>query len=97
MAKKLYDLISAGKEQSKKAFAVLIDPDKLNESSLLETIQLAVKSKVDYIFVGGSLVVTDTLDTMVATIKQHCSIPVISSLAHQTKSPQKQMHYYTFL
>jgi len=77
MAKKLYDLISAGKEQSKKAFAVLIDPDKLNETALMETIQLAVKAKVDYIFVGGSLVVTDTLDSMVATIKKHCAIPVI--------------------
>ena len=77
MAKKLYDLISAGKEQSKKAFAVLIDPDKLNETSLMETIQLSVKAKVDYIFVGGSLVVTDTLDTMVSTIKKHCEIPVI--------------------
>jgi phosphoglycerol geranylgeranyltransferase len=77
MAKKLYDLISAGKEQSKKAFAVLIDPDKLNETALMETIQLAVKAKVDYIFVGGSLVVTDTLDSMVETIKKHCAIPVI--------------------
>ena len=77
MAKKLYDLISVGKEQSKKAFAVLIDPDKLNETALLDTIQLAVKAKVDYFFVGGSLVVTDTLDFMVETIKKHCSIPVI--------------------
>lgn len=77
MAKKLYDLISAGKEQSKKAFAVLIDPDKLNETALMETIQLAVKAKVDYIFVGGSLVVTDTLDSMVETIKNHCNIPVV--------------------
>lgn len=77
MAKKLYDLISAGKEQSKKAFAVLIDPDKLNETSLMETIQLSIKAKVDYIFVGGSLVVTDTLDTMVSTIKKYCEIPVI--------------------
>lgn len=77
MAKKLYDLISAGKEQSKKAFAVLIDPDKLNETALMETIQLAVKAKVDYIFVGGSLVVTDTLDSMVDTIKKHCNIPVV--------------------
>jgi putative glycerol-1-phosphate prenyltransferase len=77
MAKKLYEMISAGKEQSKKAFAVLIDPDKLNETTLMDTIHLAVKAKVDYIFVGGSLVVTDTLDTMVETIKKNCSIPVV--------------------
>ncbi len=77
MAKKLYELISAGKEQSRKAFAVLIDPDKLNESALMETIHLSIKAQVDYIFVGGSLVVTNTLDWVVATIKQHCQIPVV--------------------
>jgi len=77
MTHKIYDTINTGKHNANKAFAVLIDPDKLNDTALMQTIQIAVKAKVDYFFVGGSLVVTDTLDTMVATIKQHCNIPVI--------------------
>lgn len=77
MTKKIYDIISAGKLNGSKAFAVLIDPDKLNETALMQTIQIAIKAKVDYLFVGGSLVVTDSLDQLVATIKQQCSIPVI--------------------
>lgn len=77
MKQKIYDTISAGKVNAKKAFAVLIDPDKLDEATLLKTIQIAVKAKVDYLFVGGSLVVTDTLDTMVAFMKKHCDIPVV--------------------
>jgi phosphoglycerol geranylgeranyltransferase len=77
MKNKLYDIITQGKANAKKAFAVLIDPDKLNDQSLAQTIEMAVKSKVDYFFVGGSLVVTDTLDTVVASIKKQCNIPVI--------------------
>ena len=77
MSKNIYHTIRQGKADAKKAFAVLIDPDKLNEERLAQTIDVAVNAKVDYFFVGGSLVVTDTLDKMVATIKKQCSIPVI--------------------
>jgi putative glycerol-1-phosphate prenyltransferase len=66
-----------GKAQAQKAFAVLIDPDKLDEAGLQSTIDLAIKAKVDYVFVGGSLVVTDTLDKVVSTIKAKTTIPVI--------------------
>ncbi len=77
MKQKIYDTIHTGKAFSKKAFAVLIDPDKLNEADLLKTIQIAVNAQVDYFFVGGSLVVTDALDNIVSIIKNKCSIPVI--------------------
>ena len=77
MTQQLYHTIANGKAKAQKAFAVLIDPDKLNETSLIHTIEIAVKAKVDFFFVGGSLVVTDTLDTMVSTIKKHCTIPIL--------------------
>ena len=68
----LYNIIQEGKANAKKALAILIDPDKLNNERLNQTIELAVKSKVDYF-----LVVTDTLDTTVAAIKKQSTIPVI--------------------
>jgi len=77
MTQNIYHTIQSSKAKSSKAFAVLIDPDKLNEQSLLSTIEIAIKAKVDFFFVGGSLVVTDTLDKMVSIIKKHCSIPVV--------------------
>jgi putative glycerol-1-phosphate prenyltransferase len=77
MTHTIYHTILSGKAKSNKAFAVLIDPDKLTDQGLLSTIEIAVKAKVDFFFVGGSLVVTDTLDKMVATIKKHCTIPVV--------------------
>ena len=77
MKNKILDALFQQKASARKAFAVLIDPDKLNEQAILDTIQLAIASKVDYFFVGGSLVVTDTLDKVVSTIKSVCSIPVV--------------------
>jgi phosphoglycerol geranylgeranyltransferase len=77
MKHKIYDTISKGKVSAQKAFAVLIDPDKLDDAALLKTINLAMEAHVDYFFVGGSLVVTDTLDKVVSTIKEKSTIPVV--------------------
>jgi phosphoglycerol geranylgeranyltransferase len=77
MKQTIYNNISMAKAAGKKAFAVLIDPDKLNETGLHKTIELAENAKVDYFFVGGSLVVTDTLDNVVSTIKSKSKIPVV--------------------
>lgn len=77
MKHNIYNHISEAKTAGHKAFAVLIDPDKLDEKTLQSTIELAVNAQVDYFFVGGSLVVTDTLDKVVSTIKEKSSIPVV--------------------
>ena len=77
MKQSILNSISQQKAKAHKAFAVLVDPDKLTSESLLDTIQLAKQAGVDYIFVGGSLVVTDTLDKVVAAIKANCDIPVV--------------------
>lgn len=77
MKQKLYTHIQDLKAANKKSFAVLIDPDKLDEQALLTTIEMGKSALVDYFFVGGSLVVTDTLDKVVSTIKANSTIPVI--------------------
>jgi putative glycerol-1-phosphate prenyltransferase len=65
------------REKKQKKFAVLIDPDKVTRRSLKQTIDLSAQAQVDYFFVGGSLLVNDTLDECIAEIKKSCSIPVI--------------------
>lgn len=77
MKQETYNKIQQNKAFSKKGFAVLIDPDKIDDAGLLKTIDLALEAKVDYFFVGGSLVVTNALDHIVAIIKDRCTIPVI--------------------
>jgi phosphoglycerol geranylgeranyltransferase len=65
------------KAAKQKAFAVLIDPDKVNDHLIAQTIELAIAARVDYFFVGGSLVVSNYLDKCVSFIKNACNIPVI--------------------
>lgn len=77
MLNSIYHSLKEGKRQNKKAFAVLIDPDKVSEQYMDQIISLVVSAKVDYLLVGGSLVVSNYLDDCVKFIKQHCKIPVI--------------------
>lgn len=84
MKSTIYYSLTEKKKQGKKSFAVLIDPDKVSpgspaESAFLldELISLSVDAKVDYLLVGGSLVISNHLDECVKHIKQNCSIPVI--------------------
>lgn len=72
-----YKTLTDRKEKGKKSFAVLIDPDKVDEDSLRRLIDLAHEAKVDYFLVGGSLVISTYLDECVQFIKKHSSIPVI--------------------
>ena len=73
----LYKNILISKKQSKKLFAILIDPDKQKNSDLLLIIKNANKSKVNYFFVGGSLLINDNLNDCIKTIKENSKIPVI--------------------
>jgi putative glycerol-1-phosphate prenyltransferase len=73
----IYHSLTERKQQGKKSFAVLIDPDKVNDANMHQLIQLAVAAKVDYFLVGGSLVISNYLDECVQFIKRHCHIPVI--------------------
>jgi phosphoglycerol geranylgeranyltransferase len=69
--------LNKGKKEGKKAFAVLIDPDKVNPAKITELCTIAIEAAVDYLFVGGSLVVTNHLDEVVQNVKKETDIPVI--------------------
>ena len=77
MIKSIYGSLTERKKQGKKSFAVLIDPDKVNEKDLSKLIGMAIDAKVDYFLVGGSLVVSNYIDECVQLIKAQCAIPVI--------------------
>src|SRR6187549_3062854 len=77
MINRIYSSLAEKKRFGKKSFAVLIDPDKVNDEKMQRLIELAVKAKVDYFLVGGSLVISNYLDECVQFIKRSCNIPVI--------------------
>ncbi|HTQ63504.1 MAG TPA: geranylgeranylglyceryl/heptaprenylglyceryl phosphate synthase [Puia sp.] len=73
----LYQSLLNRKKKGNKSFAVLIDPDKVNAEKIDELTSLALDAKVDYLLVGGSLVISNHLDEVVQQIKKNCAIPVI--------------------
>src|SRR4051794_36627666 len=77
MKEAIYQSIVSKKQKGQKSFAVLIDPDKVNKSLLDKLAELSIQAKVDYLLVGGSLVISNHLDECIQHIKRHCHIPVI--------------------
>lgn len=77
MNKQVLQGLEKKRQEGVKSFGVLLDPDKLDQQSLVRTIKLAVECKVDYFFLGGSLLTRYHLPSIVRTIKDHCSIPVV--------------------
>jgi phosphoglycerol geranylgeranyltransferase len=75
--KGIYTNILLQKKQGRKAFAVLLDPDKMTPDQAEYISQLAIKAKVDYFFVGGSLVISTHLKECIESIKANCKIPVV--------------------
>lgn len=73
----IYKRIIENKKAKNKGFALLIAPDKQDNTQLLSIINKAKKANVDYFFVGGSLLTNDSLEICLSTLKKESSIPVI--------------------
>jgi phosphoglycerol geranylgeranyltransferase len=75
--KSIYASIQEKKSRGQKSFAVLLDPDKLDEGSCRKMVKLGIENKIDYFFVGGSLLTDDSLAKVIGLIKAESNIPVI--------------------
>jgi len=56
---------------------LLADPDKIAPHGMDELARQCNAAGVDYLLVGGSLVISDQLDLIVRQIRNQCKIPVI--------------------
>lgn len=75
---KILDILKQRSKQGKKSIAVLVDPDKAEDSiRLQQLINLASENCIDFFFVGGSLVTTTNLSNVIHRIKENVNIPVI--------------------
>src|SRR6478735_2693444 len=77
MNQTIYLSLLQKKASGQKSFAVLVDPDKMSPREAEQLVWLCVQAKVDYLLVGGSLVITHQLHDLVTEIKKLCPIPVI--------------------
>jgi putative glycerol-1-phosphate prenyltransferase len=64
------------KLESRKLFAVLVDPDKHNERTLQQLLSQAYASAIDFILVGGSLV-SGSVDETVQSLKDKTNLPIL--------------------
>lgn len=74
MDKNILNSIVSKIKKKKKLFAILIDPDKFDNTDILKK---ATQAKVDLILVGGSLLTNGNFESCIQTIKKQCSIPTI--------------------
>ncbi len=78
MNKNIYNQLTIRREEGRKSFAVLIDPDKISETgSLSQIINIGIENGIDYFFVGGSLLTENNLNPVLQAIKDRCSIPAV--------------------
>lgn len=75
---KVIQHIVKNKIKKKNQLAVLIDPDKYKSFKQLQSfIKNCEKAKVDYIFVGGSLLINAEFEKIILELKNSTSIPVV--------------------
>ena len=73
----IYESISQAKKNQQKKLAVLIDPDQIKLGNMERLVTLAAAAKVDYFFIGGSLIVNNMLDEVLSAVKERSSIPMV--------------------
>ncbi len=95
----LYNNIIAAKRTNKKKFVVLLDPDKTHGVMLDQTIKLCNDAHVDYLFLGGSLLMHTDLDDYILRIKAQSDIPIVlfPGSTHQISSEADALLYLSMI
>ena len=75
--KNIYQEIVEAKAENRKLLAILLDPDRVDDEQLPELSDKINQSPATHVFVGGSLVETDTIDLLVEFLKSKLSIPIL--------------------
>ncbi|GAB3757831.1 phosphoglycerol geranylgeranyltransferase [Spirosoma pomorum] len=70
-------ILQAHKLSGKKALAVLLDPDKVEQDILVKLLHRMQDYPVDAFLVGGSLVTDYSHQEVIATLRQHSSKPIV--------------------
>ena len=77
MKKNIYQNLLHKKNAHQKMMALILDPDKVDHTTINQTIEQAHKANIDLILVGGSLLTDGDIEKTIVAIKSISSIPVI--------------------
>jgi len=73
----IYQDILKAKTNNNKLLAILLDPDKLNNSDVEQLCSKISSSPATHIFVGGSIVANGETKLLVLELKKHTSLPIL--------------------
>jgi phosphoglycerol geranylgeranyltransferase len=73
----VYSSFKQLRHSGSKGFAVLIDPDNITDKQAAVLAAQCEQAKVDYLFFGGSLMISNHVDSCIRSIKNETNIPVI--------------------
>ncbi len=74
---KIYKYLKKQKQNQRKMWAVLLDPDKVDLQRFKELLKRIREAKPDFILVGGSFISEQRLSKLVKKLKKHCELPVM--------------------
>lgn len=73
----VYPQLQLLKKEGRHAFAVLVDPDSVTPESIRRIAEQCNEAAVDYVFMGGSIMVTAHVDRCIRQFKEESNIPVV--------------------
>lgn len=82
---KIYEEIVDAFKSKTPLLAVLLDPDKLEISVLPKIVQHINQSPATHIFIGGSHVISDAIETLIAEIKNYTALPIVIFPGHPSQ------------
>jgi len=73
----IYSEILQAKKANKKLLAILLDPDKVDLQNIKSLISKVRKSPATHIFIGGSLVLNNSIDEIILALKKEITLPIV--------------------
>lgn len=76
-SKNVLKKLQRSKQSNNSGFAVLADPDKIAPADMIHLAHLCNDAEVDYLFMGGSLLMAHQMDLCIQRFKAESDIPVV--------------------
>ena len=73
----IYTEILQAKKANTKLLAILLDPDKVDLKNIENLIQKINESPATHVFIGGSLVLNNTIDEIILNLKKKITLPIV--------------------
>jgi putative glycerol-1-phosphate prenyltransferase len=85
----IYFEILKAKANDQKLLAILLDPDKIDWDNINWLCTKIRQSPATHLLIGGSLVISNKIDELIARLKENCHLPVVLFPGNPSQISQK--------